>query len=390
MNFVEKISDLKRNNDSNEINVSFVGRVKKVRNLGGVQFLIVHDQTGSIQVVLTEKVKISRGCHLLVRGKLCLNHNIIEIQASEVKILGSNNSQGVNENYFSEKRLEQLYLRSLTLEAIHSYFISKSFMLVHSPSIVGDWVKGRTGSFPIKFYNAECNLTISNMMYHEIMMINGFSKIYELAKIFRQEHPSSIHRLAEFTIIDIGLAYKTAKDMMQTVEEMIDAIHDKLLKLLKDKIDQNIYFEHVTFQELVKRAGCSDFKGAQFPKKVRDYLNKNYQSFVWVTGFPEHKRPFFVKSINGICLDYQLWYQGKIYLAAGGEREIDLDKICKKIKAEGKLVSDYEPILKNFKTNVPPMCGIGMGIERFLACFIPDTIVADYVAFPRYQGHYFP
>ena len=65
-------------------------------------------------------------------------------------------------------------------------------------------------------------------------------------------------------------------------------------------------------------------------------------------------------------------------------------RIQEKIAAEGKNVTSYQEILRFFETSVPPMCGIGMGLERFLATVIPQTHVADYIAFPRYQNHCTP
>ena len=341
--------------------------------------------------------RIKRGDHLNVQGNMKQIQGRWELQASQVSFLGHRNPRGEMANYFSTPRLRALFARSHALEAIHRYFMDHRFLQVHSPSIVSDWVNGQTGSFSMDFYGKPMNLTISNMMYHEIMMINGFTRIYEIAKIFRQEHPSSIHRLAEFTIVDIGLAYCSRREMMAVVEGMICAIRRQgpnggqlLAQLQLPGFVPQATFETITFDDLVKQAGCPQFTGAQFPKRVRQYLQEHYDSFVWVTGFPEDKRPFFVRSTEGVCADYQLWYQGAIYLAAGGERETDLTRIQEKIAAEGKNVTSYQEILRFFETSVPPMCGIGMGLERFLATVIPQTHVADYIAFPRYQNHCTP
>ena len=370
--------------------VSVQGRVQSIRDLGHLKFFTLQNQQDEWNVVYEGSCRIKRGDHLNVQGNMKQIQGRWELQASQVSFLGHRNPRGEMANYFSTPRLRALFARSQALEAIHRYFMDHRFLQVHSPSIVSDWVNGQTGSFSMDFYGKPMNLTISNMMYHEIMMINGFTRIYEIAKIFRQEHPSSIHRLAEFTIVDIGLAYCSRREMMAVVEGMICAIYEALAQLQLPGFVPQATFETITFDDLVKQAGCPQFTGAQFPKRVRQYLQEHYDSFVWVTGFPEDKRPFFVRSSGGVCADYQLWYQGAIYLAAGGERETDLTRIQEKIAAEGKNVTSYQEILRFFETSVPPMCGIGMGLERFLATVIPQTHVADYIAFPRYQNHCTP
>lgn len=370
--------------------ISVQGRVQFIRDLGHLKFFTLQNQQDEWNVVYEGSCRIKRGDHLSVQGNMEQVQGRWELQANQVSFLGHRNLRGEMANFFSTPRLRALFARSQALEAIHQYFVDQRFLQVHSPSIVSDWVNGQTGSFSMDFYGRPMNLTISNMMYHEIMMINGFTRIYEIAKIFRQEHPSSIHRLAEFTIIDIGLAYCGRREMMTVVEGMICAIYEALAQMELTGFVPQAVFETITFDDLVERAGCPRFTGAQFPKKVRQYLQEHFDSFVWVTDFPEDKRPFFVRSTGSVCADYQLWYRGTIYLAAGGERETDLARIQEKIAAEGKNVASYQEILRFFETSVPPMCGIGMGLERFLATVIPQTHVADYIAFPRYQNHCTP
>lgn len=371
--------------------ISFVGKLGHVVDKGKICFYRIFDQSGEISAVSNIKNEFKKGDHVHIEGKLQRAFNRIEVEVTSISRIGDINQRSFAPNVIDDKKLKALYIRSYTLAAINSYFMRNGYMQVNSPSIVSDWVVGQTGAFDMIFYGEHCNLSISNMMYHEIMMINGFSKIYEIAKIFRQEHPSSVKRLAEFTIIDIGLAYQSAEEMMKTVEGMITEIFETLWQKNIEGIDDNIHFDHITFNELVEQAECPKFSGSQFPKRVRDYLNANFDSFVWVTGFPESKRPFFVRSgEDSVCHDYQLWYKGSTYLAAGGERETNIERIRQKIRNEGKDDSKYNNILEFFKTSVPPMCGIGMGIERFLGTVIKDTNVADYIAFPRYQGHLTP
>jgi aspartyl/asparaginyl-tRNA synthetase len=383
--------------EKDDTNVSFFGRVRKIRNLGKILFILIEDQGDIIQVVAdNNQKKVKTGEHVNIVGTLHEYEGKKEVHAIEIELAGHNNltshSIEKNSDYFSEHKLNALFIRSRIISEIHGFFVKQDFFQTHSPTIVSNWVEGQTGAFKTQFYDDDCYLSISNMIYHQILLINRFTRIYEIAKIFRKEEPSTIHRLAEFTIIDIGLAYRDVDYLMLTVENLIKQLHSALLNMNRQglQVSEEIYFESIKYSELVRRAGAESFTGSQFPKIVRDFLKKEFQSFVWVTGFPDDKRPFFVKSVDGICRDCQLWYKGKIYLAAGGERETDLERIKNKILSEGKDLSNYDFYLSFYKKSVPPMCGIGMGIERFLATIIPGTNVADFIPFPRYKNHFIP
>lgn len=208
--------------------ISFVGKLSHVVDKGKICFYRIFDQSGEIRAVSNIKNEFKKGDHVHIEGKLQRAFNRIEVEVTSISRIGDINQRSFAPNVIDDKKLKALYIRSYTLAAINSYFMRNGYMQVNSPSIVSNWVVGQTGAFDMIFYGEHCNLSISNMMYHEIMMINGFSKIYEIAKIFRQEHPSSVKRLAEFTIIDIGLAYQSAEEMMKTVEGMITEIFETI------------------------------------------------------------------------------------------------------------------------------------------------------------------
>lgn len=110
------------------------------------------------------------------------NHK--EILVDSIEIVGTCNKDGNPGASLTDKKIEALLARFIFVQ---------------------------TGAFGVKFYDDDCFLSISNMMYHEIMMVNGFSKVYEFLKCFRKEIPSSKHRLAEFTMLVICMAYTASR-----------------------------------------------------------------------------------------------------------------------------------------------------------------------------------
>lgn len=373
------------------------GRIMRARHLGAISFYVLYDQFSQIQIVDGETSKRSRkpgkGDLVTFRGAIIREGDKVEIHASKIDFISERPSDpGARDRAFDEYSIERDWVRARTTQVIHAFFASLDFMPVQSPSIVSNWVEGQTGSFSTQFYEEPASLSISNMLYHQILLTKRFSRIYELGKVFRMETPSSRHRLAEFTIIDIGMAWATVRDIQGIVQELVTRIHaaTKLLPLKTATIPDTISFGHVAYDHILSAVGLSETTGSQLPSKAKRWLNEKFESFVWVNGFPRKTRPFFVRSVNEQCDDTQLWYRGKIYIAAGGARETCPDIARQKILDEGKNPARYADYLGALDLGSPPMVGIGMGIERFLATWIDPSCAADFNSFPRFRGHLEP
>jgi len=379
---VKCLSDL--NKALGEECVAVRGKIVKIRKLGKLIFAILRDQTGRCQLVFenVQEIEVQKGDFVTVQGILCMYEGRLEIHVDKYEILGSSNSRD-DVSEISAGKMDKLILRSVAMQSVGQFMQERMFLPVTSPTIVGSWVEGNTATFEVDYYGTKKYLTLNSMLYHQVMLISGYNRIYEFSKIFRKDTSSVRDRLSEFVSLDISMSGSDKYGMMSLVEDMIYAVMEDLSVRNICGLIPNITFERISFQELMDRSGCRTISGAQLSAKARAYLNDNYKSFVWVYGFPEEKRRFFVKSTDGICQDYQLWYRGDHQVASGGERETDLAVMRQKIENEGKQLEDYEGILRYFENGVPPMCEIGFGFERFMLDITESDRITDFVAFPR-------
>lgn len=364
--------------------ITCVAKVIHIRKLGKLQFLVILDQTGKCQCIIDNKTrmsdKIEKGSFVEITGLVATNENDRkEIQVKELAILGVKN-KGTDPRNISYGKVEKLILRSRIVELILRFFSEKGFLPVSSPTIVGNWVEGKTHAFTIDYFGRPCYLTLNNMLYHQVLLISGFSKIYEISKVFRKDASNPRNRLTEFFSVDISVSDKDGSYVMKTVEEMIRYV---LCAIDGAQIYKDVVFDYVTYSELMNRCGCVALSGAQLNSKATRYLKENYKGFVWITNFPEEKRRFFVKSEDGYCNDYQLWYNGECQIAAGSEREQSLEELKRKIIQEDKKIEQYEEFLKYFENSVPPMAEIGFGVERFIMFVLGCKDISEVVAFPR-------
>lgn len=378
---LERISDIENSQRGDMVFIT--GKIVIDRKMGGIVFVVLRDQSGQCQLVFEEiSYSFLRGDFVTASGEVREWDGKREIYVKECVLTGESNPR--NEPLsFNRTKMDKLFFKSKVVQEIHHFMRGKGFLPVISPTIVGNWVEGKTNSFSVDYYGARKYLTLNSMLYHQIMLISGYNKIYEFSKVFRQDAGSPKDRLSEFVSLDISMSNTDKYEMIQLIEEMIQDIMSVLSADPALKIKGAASFDRISYEELIHKAGCRSISGAQLSAEARRFLNDHYDSFVWVCGFQEEKRRFFVKSTHGICEDYQLWFQGKHQIAAGGERENNLAVIKRKIDQEGKNIAKYEGMLRYYESGVPPMCEIGFGLDRFLLDITQGSDITDYVAFPR-------
>ncbi|CAI2533222.1 Asparagine--tRNA ligase [Serratia ficaria] len=288
----------------------------------------------------------------------------------------------------SSAELEKLYARSIFEQALQDEAHHQNFLPVKSPTVVNRWPEGNTTPFNLDFYRNPSCLTISNMIYHQMMLHHGFNKIYEIGKLFRKENPSTHKRLAEFTIFGIAMSCPELDVVMKEMEHIIIGALNSLNKsgLRHIVFPAQPTFERITFTDLLMRSRVDNLTGSQLTKPVRDYLNDNYSSFVWVTNFPDETRPFYIHSINGTCNDCQLWYRGRIYIAAGGMVEPDKQAYEPRMRGRGQNPAHFRNYLHYPALGMPTMGQIDFGIERLLAAISDESFTAEFTWFPRYES----
>lgn len=329
---------------------------------------------------------VAPGTTITVSGEVVIFSDQEEILVSSVQAEGTRLSS--RSSFKAIRRRESLHARSKAIQSIVENLNDKRFIQTQSPSVVSEWVKGDTTPFAMSYYGKVAYLSISNMIYHQMLMVEGFNNIYEIGPLHRAETPSTRKKLSEFTIVDISMSNAGIESVMDQFESVICAVYDSLQ-------NQNYYslelvpplsFERVDFSQLVEDSGLEGFLGSQLPAQCREFLNKTYKSFVWVTGFDVLKRPMYTKHEEGKSVDCQLWYRGELYLVAGSVIEKNVPKLREQIRLKGSDPIRYSSYLKQVSLGLPEVSMAGMGLERFLSLIVKDSVASDFVHMPRYQS----
>lgn len=133
--------------------VAIRGKVFKIRRIGKLTFIILFDQTDKCQIVAENMNTrtIQKGDYLLVRGEKKYSERSLEILAKEISILNNLKSENLGSRIL-ESKIDSLIYKSIALQSINEFMGRKSFLPVISPTIVGNWVEGKTNSFRVDYY----------------------------------------------------------------------------------------------------------------------------------------------------------------------------------------------------------------------------------------------
>jgi len=121
--------------------------------------------------------------------------------------------------------LEQFKVRSKILELIRTYFKKNSFLEVETPVLqnVYGGAQARPFMTQLNALDQEMFLRISLEIPLKKLLVGGFTRVYEIGKVFRNEGIDRTHN-PEFTELEAYSAYWDYTDMMKFTENLFEFI----------------------------------------------------------------------------------------------------------------------------------------------------------------------
>lgn len=114
-------------------------------------------------------------------------------------------------------------------------------------------------------------------------------------------------------------------------------------------------------------------------------LAEHDSDFVFVTGYPIAKRPFYTHPEPArpeYSNSFDLLFRG-VELVTGGQRLHRHSDYLAALRRSGEAPVDYAAYLKAFLYGMPPHGGFAIGLERFVARLLGAANVRETTLFPR-------
>ncbi len=277
--------------------VTLAGWVSRIRDLGGIKFIILRDRYGETQLVVTPDSpayewarRLNREDVVRVSGEVkkrpedTVNPNIItgeiEVYVDSIELLSETKMPPFypGEDAKEELRLKYRYLdirggrvlgnlitRHKVAKAVREYLDSQGFIEIETPYLTKSTPEGARDFLvpsrlkPGRFYA----LPQSPQLFKQILMVAGVDKYYQLARCFRDEDLRA-DRQPEFTQIDIEMSFVERDDILHLVEGM-------LRKVFKDVLEVDLpeSFDRLSYEEAMNRYG-SDKPDRRFGMELFD------------------------------------------------------------------------------------------------------------------------
>ncbi len=286
--------------------VSVVGRVFAMRGQGGISFIDLKDEHGSIQIVASkDKTKdfaivrdnLDIGDFVEATGSLFVTkkgEKSVEVKSWRVltKSLRPIPSEwyGVQD---VETRLRKRYLelmlqpetremfqkKSAFWAAFRSYLLQNDFIEVETPVL--ELVPGGADAEPFTTHHQALDIDMTLRISLELplkkLIVGGYEKVFEIGRIFRNEGIDAEH-LQDYTQIEYYWAYQDYEAGMQFIEKMYKYVIKQTLGTLKSKrgdlvIDWGKQWPRIDYFEIFKKETGIDLNTAS-DNDLRAYAKK--------------------------------------------------------------------------------------------------------------------
>ena len=400
------IKDLKQKSGQT---AEICGFVEKFRDQKSVQFIIIRDITGAVQVTVDKASQenllettslLTTHSFVRVKGKVIENayvklggieispeEFVIESIAENLPIDGDSNiDQKMDYRWVdlrSQKNALMMKVQTKFVEGARKFLLENGFIEMHSPKIISHPSESGSDLFTLDYFGEKAYLTQSPQFYKQMAMASGLDRIFEIGPVFRAEKSFTNRHTTEFTGIDLEISWvESLEDVMQIEENMIayafkevkQAYGEEIQKLFGvELVVPTVPFPRMKMEKAIEILQDLDYDiefgedfATEHEKALGEYLvKKNGHEFYFITDFPSDFRAFYQKRYEGtkITQSFDLYFKG-MEITTGSLREHRYEQLTKQALEHGNTQENIQFYLDFFRYGCAPHGGFGIGLDR--------------------------
>jgi lysyl-tRNA synthetase class 2 len=376
----------------------------------GVTGTVFKTKTGEITVRATDFVMLSKSLRPLPEKWHGLQDKELRYRQRYVDLF---TTPGVKEVFIKRARI---------IKAIRDYLDTHDFIEVETP-ILQPLYGGASARPFTTHHNAldiDLYLRIADELYLKRLIAGGFEKVYEFCKDFRNEGMDRNHN-PEFSMLELYVAFWDYSDIMNLLEEMLNCATKtalgsnvitynqqeidlsppwkriSLLGAIEEKIGVNLLEKNTDeiweiATDLDLRANLIKNKGklieAIFEEKVQPFLIAP----TFITDYPVEMSPLAKKHRSNPLLTerFELFIGAGEIANAFSELNDPLDQRQRfeeqmKLRSAGDEEAQVldEDYLRAMEYGMPPIGGLGVGLDRMVMLLCDQRSIRDVILFPQ-------
>jgi nondiscriminating aspartyl-tRNA synthetase len=417
--------------------VTVAGWVETVRDQKKVQFIILRDESGSVQLVnpavreldpegvsvgaaealtTTEAISaLSHGSFIRVTGELKHDERVklggLEVKIGALEVVAEALEPPIAADSSLDKRMDWRFLdlrqpkqnlifrvQTTFLHALRTYWVEHEFIEVHTPKLMASPSESRAELFQLDYFETTAYLAQSPQHFKQMAQSAGFGKIFEVGPAFRADPSFTSRHATEFTSVDTEISWiDSHEDVMQLHEELIVAGLTAVVEKHGAEVAELFGIELTVPTTPFPRIPLAEAKqivadhGYVVPRadadmdpegerRISQYVKETYgHDFVFLTDYASSIRPFYHmrhEDDASLTKSYDLIYNGT-EISTGAQREHRVDVLIEQAKGMGLDPEELGTYLEFFKYGVPPHGGFGMGLARVLMLMLGESSIRE-------------
>lgn len=320
---------------------------------------------------------------------------------------------------------DTFFKRSQIIKEIRNYLDSYNFVEVETPMLVSN--AGGAAARPfVTHHNAldeDFKLRISLELYLKRLIAGGMERVYEIGRVFRNEGLDTKHN-PEFTLMELYMAYADYNDIMDLTEGLIRHCAEKVcgsgvVTYGDVEIDLTKPFARLSMIDAVKKYAGVDFDQLTFEEakalakekgievdpmhKKGDILNSFFETYVeenliqptFIIDYPVEISPLTkrIPEKPDFVERFELFITGREFGNAYSELNDPIDQrgrfeFQEELFASGNEEANHtdEDFLTAMEYGMPPMGGVGIGIDRLVMFLTNSQAIRDVLLFPTMKS----
>ncbi|WP_232333779.1 aspartate--tRNA(Asn) ligase [Agromyces laixinhei] len=248
--------------------VTVSGWVETVRDQKKVQFVILRDESGAVQLVnpatrelpepgeaggadaeasarlaTTEAISaLAHGSFITVTGELKHDERVklggLEVKIASLEVVTAANPETpIAADSSLDKRMDWRFLdlrhpkqalifriQTTFLHALRGVWVEKGLIEIHTPKLMASASESRAELFEVEYFETKAYLAQSPQFFKQMAQAAGFGGVFEVGPAFRADPSFTSRHATEFTSVDTEISWiDSHEDVMALHEELLVA-----------------------------------------------------------------------------------------------------------------------------------------------------------------------
>ncbi|MCZ7557327.1 MAG: lysine--tRNA ligase [Bacteroidia bacterium] len=441
--------------------VAIAGRLMTIRRMGKATFAHLQDHTGKIQIYLKKDdlgddtydtiklldigdiVGVSGTVFRTRMGEISVHASALTLLAKSLRPLPvpkektDEDGNKVVFDQFADKELryrkrpldlilnpgvkETFIKRSLLVRAMRNFLDSRGYIEVETP-VLQPLYGGAAARPFITHHNAldmTLYLRIADELYLKRLIVGGFHGVYEISKDFRNEGMDRNHN-PEFTMLELYVAWKDYRWMMELVETMLGDINTAVNNAATATVGGQVidftppYRRVSMFEAILEHTGedlrskdeaglraaakhlgveleDSDGPGRIIDEIFSERVEHKLIQPTFITDYPLELSPLAKKHRTepGLVERFELYINGQEIANAFSELNDPIDQkqrfmeqAALRARGDEEAMTFDEDYVETLEYGMPPTAGLGIGVDRLTMLLTGAESIRDVILFP--------